>query len=41
MNDSNIEIYAVYKPSNVITIEKFGLQILCISIEKNYKLLMS
>lgn len=24
MNESNITIYAVYKPSNVITIEKFG-----------------
>ena len=25
MNDSNIQIYAVYKPSNVITTDKFGL----------------
>ena len=39
MNDSNIQIYAVYKPSNVITTEKFGL--LCINIRKSYKLLMS
>ena len=28
MNDLNIQIYALYKPSNVITIEKLNAQMI-------------